>query len=244
MKKIIIGNWKQNPKTSKEALKIISSIKPNKNIEMVVCPPFPFLSIFSKKGSLKIGAQDVSSIKEGAHTGEVGASMLKSVGVDYVIVGHSERRSLGDTGEVVATKANLVLKNKMSPVICIGEKERHHDGEHWAVISRELHASLSGISKADIKKVVIAYEPIWAIGSHSKGAMKVEDIAESVIFIRKVLSEMYSNKIAHDVRVVYGGSVDVSDASSISLDGGVSGFLIGRESLNPKHFDKIALFLK
>ncbi|MFA6050154.1 MAG: triose-phosphate isomerase [Candidatus Paceibacterota bacterium] len=243
MLNIIIGNWKQNPQKLSDAKKIAvdtRKLTAKLSTEIVLCPPFPFLSTVTPQKRFALGAQDVSFEKEGAHTGEVSAKQLKSVGVSYVIIGHSERRAMGESSETIAKKANGALKAGMSPVICIGEKERHHDGAHWQTIGQEIHASLAGITRTDVKKVIIAYEPIWAIGGKSLGAMKTEDIAESMIFIRKVLAEIYGSKAAHGVRIIYGGSVDHKNAAEIAKEGGVSGFLVGRQSLKPKDFAKIA----
>lgn len=238
MRKIIIANWKMNPAKLTEAKKIADGIwklTSKLKCEVLICPPAPFISFV--KG--KVGAQNVHFEKYGALTGEVGAPQLKSAGVSYVIVGHSERRAMGETSEVVARKAVATLKSGLSPIICIGEKERHHEGEHWQVLSRELHASLAHVPKSMIKNCVIAYEPIWAIGKGST-AMKSEEIGESAIFIRKILAEMFGVKNSEKTRVVYGGSVDGKNAREIASASGVSGFLVGRQSLVPKQFAKIA----
>lgn len=241
MRKIIIANWKMYPTKLSDAKKIADGIRKLTSkfkCELVICPPNPFLSVIGGKR----GAQDVYFEREGAFTGGVSAAQLKSVGVSYVIVGHSERRAMGETSETVAKKAAAALKAGLYPIICIGERERHHEGEHWQVISRELHASLSQVPKSMIKNCVIAYEPIWAIG---KGAiaMKSEEIGESAIFIRKIIAEMFGVKNSEKTRVVYGGSVDGKNAGEIASAAGVSGFLVGRQSLVPKHFAKIASVL-
>jgi triosephosphate isomerase len=131
----------------------------------------------------------------------------------------------------------------MSPILCIGEKERHHDGSHFQVISHELRASLAGVSRAKAKNIVVAYEPIWAVGSKSNGAMNPEDASEAAIFIKKVLAEIFGSG-AKSVRVVYGGSVDYKNASLIAHAPGISGLLVGRDSLSPAHFVKIAEAIK
>ena len=246
MRKILIGNWKMNPKSATVARKIISDIKKSSaksKAEIVVCPPAPFIHLIG--GKIKRGAQDVSVEKEeGAFTGEVSAKELRSVGVSYVIVGHSERRARGETSQIVAKKALATLSAGISPIICIGEKERHHDGEHWAVLSKELRESLSGIPRAQASKCVIAYEPVWAVGKKSKGVMKPDDVSESAIFIKKILSEMFGGKVARNIRVVYGGSVDWKNAGAIASATGVSGLLVGRDSLIPSHFARISEPLK
>ncbi len=244
MRKIIIANWKQNPGKFIQAKKIAGDIKKltqKLTADVVICPPAPFFPAVSDSKRFFLGAQDVSTQKEGAHTGEVSAFQLRSVGVSFAIIGHSERRALGETSEIVAQKTVAALKAKIATVLCIGEKERHNDGTHWGVISRELHASLAGVPRAFVKDLIVAYEPLWAIGA--KSAMKTEDIAESVIFIKKVLAEIYGTKAAHSVRILYGGSVDASNAVEIA-GAGVAGFLVGRASLSPKAFAKIAESLK
>ena len=146
---------------------------------------------------------------------------------------------MGETSEIVARKTVMALKSKLSPIICIGEKERHNDGDHWSVLSRELHASVAGISKSEIKNCIIAYEPLWAIGKGNT-AMKSDDISESAIFIKKVLAEIYGAKVTQNIRVIYGGSVAQKNAEEIANARGISGFLVGRESLKPHNFAKIA----
>jgi triosephosphate isomerase len=133
----------------------------------------------------------------------------------------------------------MLLAAKISPIICIGEKERHHDGSHWQVISHELHNTLSSIPRSLAKNCIIAYEPIWAIGKNAKRAMNTEEISESAIFIKKILAEMFGVNISKSIRVIYGGSVDAKNASAIAHASGISGFLVGRDSLIPSHFAKI-----
>jgi triosephosphate isomerase len=243
MRKIIVGNWKMNPGSANAAATLITSIEKlarRATAEVVICPPMPFVSLASKL-SVKLGAQDVSIEKNlGAFTGEVGALQLKSLGVSYAIVGHSERRARGETSAIVASKASVLLQSKISPIICIGEKERHHDGEHWSQISHQLHASVAGISRAQSVRCIIAYEPIWAIGKKAKGMMDSETISESAIFIKKILAEIFGAKQANKIRIIYGGSVDFKNAADIASASGISGCLVGRDSLNPVHFVKIA----
>lgn len=246
MRNIAIANWKMYPAKLSDAKRVADNIHKftsKLKCEVVICPPTPFVTSIIKTNRISIGAQDASFEKEGAHTGEVSAQQLRSVGVSYVIVGHSERRAKGETSEMVAKKAVAVLKARMSPVICIGEKERRHEGEHWQVISHELRASLADVPKSMISRCVIAYEPIWAIGT-GKTAMQPEAIGEAAIFIRKVLAEIYGVRSSAKVRVIYGGSVDFKNASSIASAPGVSGFLVGRQSLVPKYFARIASSLR
>lgn len=242
MKKIIVANWKMNPESSSVAQKIIREMKSfarrSKN-DIVICPPFSYLYILEKSKKPFLGAQDVSLQTGGAFTGEVGIQMLKSLGVSYVIVGHSERRALGETDGDVSKKAALALKEKIRPIVCIGEKERTVKGDHWSVIERMLRASLFEVKKNVASKIIVAYEPIWAIGDKSKGAMEYSDIHESVLFIRKILSSLYDQKIANSIPILYGGSVDLVNARDIIKEGGVTGLLIGRQSIKVDQFKKI-----
>lgn len=244
MKKIIIANWKMNPASVSAAKKLITEIKKiskKTSSTIVVCPPFPYINLLSGSKKPFSGSQNISNEKEGAFTGEVSAGMLVSMGVKYVIIGHSERRVMGESSEIVSKKALAALNSKITPIICIGEKERTGNAEHWQEIKWQLVDSLQGITKNNIKNCVIAYEPIWAIGKKSVGPMSSEDVSESAIFIKKVLVEMFGSNIADKVAIIYGGSVDSKTAGDILSTKSVAGFLVGRASLNPKEFEKIVV---
>lgn len=240
-KKLIVGNWKMNPETEKEAKKIGSLILKKssnfKNVLTVICPPTPFIKILKSSG--KTGAQDVFYEETGARTGEVSPKMLKSMGVKYVIVGHSERRALGDTTEIVNRKIKSVIDSGITPILCVGEKERddHHHYLHF--IKEELKSALKGVKKNKISKIVIAYEPIWAIGKGAKGVLPGEEALHMNIYIRKVISDIAGNGAEKKIRVIYGGSVDVKNSNGFLSVGKMDGLLVGRESLNPKNFLEI-----
>jgi triosephosphate isomerase len=242
MRKIVIANWKMNPTKLSEAKKIIDGTKKiakKTNIDVVACPPLVFSNLLSNSKRPMLGAQNTFFEKEGAFTGEISPSMLRAIGTSYVIIGHSERRAIGETGEIVAKKAVASLDAGLNPVICVGEKERNNSAEHWQEIKWQLVDSLQGVTKNNIKKCIIAYEPVWAIGKKSVGPMAPGDVAESAIFIKKVLAEMFGSKIAEGVRIVYGGSVDGKSAKDIMLAGNIAGFLVGRASLKPKELEEI-----
>lgn len=243
-KKLVIANWKMNPSTLKEATTLFSEIKKTSrkySINVVICTPYSFTGIFSDKvsGNVSLGAQNVFFEKQGAFTGEVSAKMLSSLRVSYVIVGHSERRKLGETNEQVSKKALQVLSEKMLPVICIGEKERDGDGAFFHMIKEQILESLEGVSKKNISKVIIAYEPLWAISTEGKGAMEPHQIHETVIFIKKVLSDKYGKQDATKVKILYGGSVDGENAREAVTLGGCDGVLVGKASLKIKTFEPI-----
>lgn len=237
VKKLIIGNWKMNPQSLKEAEILFRDInkiaKDSKGASIVVCPPFPFLSIYNKQKYKKIvlGSQDVSIEEVGSHTGEVSAKMLASSGVSYVIVGHSERRSIGETNNIINKKLTNILKAKMSPILCVGEITRDNNGEYLKFIKDQIQESLVNISKAQLGNIIIAYEPIWAIGANAEREATAEEFIEIKIFIRKVISDIYGAKTAHNTKVLYGGSVNPKNSKEFLHHGGADGLLVGRDSL-------------
>jgi triosephosphate isomerase len=244
MNKLVVGNWKMNPQSLKEAVAILKGIsivtKNAKKALIVICLPFPFLfaikSIKTKK--IKLGAQDVSEEEDGAHTGQVSASMLASIGVSYVIIGHSECRLNGDTNAIVNKKLLQVLKSKLISILCIGESTRDTHGVYLAFIKQQLQESLKSIKKAQMKNIVIAYEPVWAIGSSAPRAATPEEFTEIKIFIRKTLSDIYDLKTAHMTQIIYGASVHRENVS-VFMEAGADGLLVGRDSINPKKFSAI-----
>lgn len=243
-KKLIIANWKMNPQKQKEADKIFNDIsvstKNIKNSIVVVCPPLIFIpGLKNKNQKIFIGSQNVSSSSDGAHTGEVSAKMLADKKVSYVIVGHSECRANGESNETVNQKIIFTLKNKLNVVLCVGEKERDHNGFYLSFIKKQLHECLASVSKSQIKNITIAYEPIWAIGSDAVREADVSEFIEMSIFIKKIISDMYDVKTAHDICILYGGSVHPENAESFLLEGNAGGLLVGRDSLNAKKFSKI-----
>lgn len=241
-KKIIIGNWKMNPISLDEAKRLFKSTKNisdklNKT-SIVVCPPFVYIpSLLKTESSVSVGAQDAYSEVQGSYTGEVSSSMLKDLGVTYVILGHSERRTKGESDESISKKVQLVLEAGMTAVLCIGEKERNENGAHLDFLKEQIKNSLDKVSKKNIDKLMIAYEPVWAIGA--KEAMSPENIYEMSLFIKKVLSDMYGHDEAVNTTILYGGSVNFRNALDIFVKGKVDGLLVGRESLNTDGFTEL-----
>ncbi len=241
-KKLIVGNWKMNPVEVEDAKDIVSAVKRSaaklKKAQVVVCPPFVYTSLFTKsKGTnFFLGAQNANSETSGSYTGEVSFSMLYQLGVRFVIVGHSERRKMGETDEVVNNKVKSVVNGGMTAIVCIGESNRDHNGDYLELIRKQIHIALTDVPKKLLPQVVIAYEPVWAIGATS--AMSPRDLHEMYIYIKKVLNDMFSIA-SDDVRILYGGSVDSVNAEELMKEGNVSGFLIGRQSLAPKDFIEI-----
>lgn len=246
-KKILVANWKMNPDTREEARNIAENIKKSlktkKNLELIVCPPFIFISELAKVlGSFKniyLGAQDVFIGDEKSTAGEIGIQMLANSKVKYAIVGHSSRRKMGETDETIAEKVSKIIKSDIKAVLCVGEDERNESGQYYQFVKEQLEKSLSKIKKPQLKKLIIAYEPVWAIGKKDTEAMKPEDLHEMVIYIKKVLSDRFGQENAVVVPILYGGSVSKRNVENLALKGEVSGLLVGRESLNAKNFAEI-----
>lgn len=245
-KRLVVANWKMNPETSSEAVKLFEGIKGGasklKNVDTVIAPPFVFLPAVAQKyrgNKIAFAAQNVSQEKNGSYTGEISVAMLKDLNVDYVIVGHSERRAIGETNEMVNKKIKMALTNGLSAILCIGEHERDSSAEYLSFLKEELTVGLQSISKAQLKHLVIAYEPLWAIGKSKDDAMRPEQVHEMVIFIRKILVEQFGKPAAMAVSVLYGGSVEAENAEELLKHGEVSGFLVGHASLQAKSFNEI-----
>ncbi|MFZ1020110.1 MAG: triose-phosphate isomerase [Minisyncoccia bacterium] len=243
-RKIIIGNWKMNPRTLKEAEKLFSDVSKNisniKKTKIIICPPFLYLEKL-KKISRKIilGAQDAFYGDVGAFTGEISSEMLDNLGVRYVILGHSERRALGEDNVLVNKKIKDALAAGLTPILCVGENTRDESHSYFSFVKNEIEECLAGVSKNSISKIIVAYEPVWAISStENRRDATPEDSREMAIFIRKILSD----KFGHDagrVRIIYGGSVNEKDAEGFLRDGGVDGLLPGKASLDAKKFVEI-----
>jgi triosephosphate isomerase (TIM) len=238
---LVVANWKMNPETLDEAKKIFNiarnTAKLLKNTDVVVCPPFPFLFPLAKLNSPKnlfLGAQDIFEERKGAKTGEVSADMIKDLGVKFVIIGHSERRAMGETGEMIKKKLQIAFDAGLTPILCIGEKERDKDGKHLDFIKNQIKEALTGLSKKYLVGIIIAYEPVWAIGKSYKEAMNPTDIHEITLLIQKIMSELFGRDIAIGCQIIYGAAVETEDAGAIMENGNVSGFLVGHASLLPE----------
>jgi triosephosphate isomerase len=238
---LIVGNWKLNPSSLKAAEKLAASIarglKNNPEPYVAVAPPFVHLTGVAKKinrSSVQLSAQDVSTEPMGAFTGEVSAMQLRDVGADFVIIGHSERRAMGETDKEVQQKALIALKNKLIPIVCIGERERDGNGEFFNFVQSQLQALCKGLTPAQVRKIVIAYEPIWAIGTGQTATP--DDVKEMQLFIASVLTKLFDRKIANAVRLLYGGSVKPHNAAELQKTGGMNGFLVGGASLKAIDF--------
>ncbi len=239
--KIIAGNWKMN-NTVPEALSLVQGIKlklVRKDYKVIVFPPFT--ALYSVGGAIsgspiKLGAQDVFWEEKGAYTGEISPIMLADLGVEYVIVGHSERRKyFNETDEIVNKKLKAVLKHNMTPIFCIGENlEDREAGRTIDVLVRQLRNGLAGIPAEDVERIIIAYEPVWAIGT-GKTATPIQ--AQSAhAHIREELNQLYGGKIGENITILYGGSVKPENAADLTSMPDVDGALVGGASLDAESF--------
>ncbi|MBI1754717.1 triose-phosphate isomerase [Candidatus Azambacteria bacterium] len=237
--KLIIANWKAYVTSAKEARTLadaVKKVKIKKDLKVVLCPPFVFLGAMGKKSAaLSLGAQDMFWKEGGPYTGEVTAEMLFGVGVAYVLIGHSERRHhLGETDEMVNAKAKAALAGRLKPVVCVGEKTRDDEKSIPRAVAEQTRKAFEGIQKNRVEDVIVAYEPVWAIGTGI--ADTPNDALSAAIYIRKVIAEMYDQKTAMKVKVLYGGSVDVRNAAAFVNQNGIDGVLVGRASTDKREF--------
>jgi len=234
-KKLIAGNWKMN-KTVEEAVELVKAIKVSEKVDILVCPPFTALDAVSKLKKVDVGAQNMYFEDSGAYTGEISPLMIKEL-CSYVIIGHSERRAyFGEDNSIINSKIKKALEHKLKVIVCVGEKlEEREAGKMEEVVEDHVKGALEGID--DLKEVVIAYEPVWAIGT-GKTATPLE-AEEAHKFIRSLISEMYSDKVASKIRVLYGGSVKPSNAKELLSKEDIDGALIGGASLKAEDFNSI-----
>ena len=243
-KPIIAGNWKMN-KTPAEAEQLVTELIPlvkDAKCDVVVCPPYVDLAVVAKLLSgtnIKLGAQNIHWAPKGAFTGEVSADMLLAMGVSYAIVGHSERRQyFGETDESVNKRAKAALEANITPIICVGETlDQREKGVTETIVSKQTVAALAGFEADEVVKVVIAYEPIWAIGT---GKTATSDDANTTIkVIRDAIAGVYGKAVAEEVRIQYGGSMNPKNATELMAMPEIDGGLIGGASLKSEDFSKV-----
>lgn len=244
-KKLIAGNWKMNKMTT-DAIELANGLKRElyeiEDVEIVLCPPFTALDEISEliyDSNLKLGAQNIHWEDTGAYTGEVSAPMIKDLGCSFVILGHSERRQyFHETNETVNKKVAAALKHGLTPIVCVGEtlKEREA-GKTFDVVRDHIHNSLAALSEDDIRKVVIAYEPVWAIGT-GKTASPAQ-AQEVHAYIRQLLQKRYTQELAEEILILYGGSVKPANTRELLTQKDIDGALVGGASLEIKSFSEI-----
>lgn len=245
-KQILVANWKNHPDSLRATNALLAGISRKralyKQISLYIAPSPVYFESVSKKiaGFSNLASQDFPSVLEGTHTGIVTLDILKSFGVKLAIIGHSEMRALGETSKEVSKKVKLALKSGIVPVLCVGERIRDEEGEYLGVLRQEIKLSLEDLKKGDdVHKLMIAYEPVWAVGKKSKDAVSPDDLAQAVIFIRKILTDMFGRDTAEKITILYGGSVNPKNIKSLASGTGIKGFLVGRASLDAKQLEEM-----
>ena len=241
-KKLIAGNWKMN-KTSSDATALVqdlvNEVGRSSDVDVVVCPPYTSLEVVGKAiegSSIKLGAQNMHHEASGAYTGEISAAMLRSIFTNYVILGHSERRTyFGETDAFINQKVLAALKNQLKPIVCVGETlSERESGSTLKVVQTQLEANLEGVSKDLAVNLVIAYEPVWAIGT---GKVATTEQAQEVhAFIRSLLVKLFGDAVAQKLRILYGGSMKPANAPELLSQKDIDGGLIGGASLESRSF--------
>ena len=246
-RKVIAGNWKMNmlPNETIQFIEDLAPLVKDTEHEVILCVPYTdlfYALLTAQNTNIKIGAQNMHFAESGAYTGEVSGKMLKSINVEYVIIGHSERRQyFNETDETVNKKVKAALENGLKPIVCVGETlEQREAGKVEEIITNQTKLALDGLTNEQVQNTIIAYEPIWAIGT-GKTATK-EDANDAVKAIRKKIAEIYGQNVADGVIIQYGGSVKSSNAKELFSMSDIDGALVGGASLKVDEFQKIIKF--
>lgn len=243
--KILVANWKMN-KDWNSAISLIDNIentlnksKPISDVKIVIAPPFPYLEYANRKNKFSIAAQNCHAEEYGSYTGEVSVPMLKSIGVEYIILGHSERRKyFEESNQIISQKIASVLEYGIKPILCCGEPwETRKKNEHITFVNTQIINCLENIEDHYIKNIIIAYEPIWAIGTDK--IPQSEEIENMHSSIRKNLENLYGSNITNLIPIIYGGNLNSNNAKEILKCDNVDGGLVGRASLNTDNFLEI-----
>ena len=242
-KRFVVGNWKMYIQSEEEATKFAVTLRRKARsipgVDVFLAPPFTLLPAVAKvleSAPIEVGAQTISAFTESKHTGDISGAMLKNFGASFVIIGHSERRAQGETDMLVREEILRASEAGLAPILCIGEREREEGGGHFTRIQEQLSSALMNLPPKAAKKLIVAYEPVWAIGKSAADALQAEDLEEMVIFIKKNLAEILDRKTALKIPILYGGSVEAENASELITKSGVSGFLVGHASTNIDSF--------
>lgn len=246
-KPVIAGNWKMN-NTIEAATSLINELKPlvaDAEAEVVICVPYTAIqkaAELTRGTNIAVGAENVAWADKGAFTGEISAEMLKEVGAEYVIIGHSERRQMfGETDETVNMRTVQALKYSLKPIVCVGETlEEREGGKTETVVKRQTEGAFKGISAAELDNVIIAYEPVWAIGTGKTATS--EQANETIKYIRSVVAGLYGKATADKLRIQYGGSMNPSNAAALMAQPDIDGGLIGGASLKAADFSKVVKY--
>lgn len=243
MKSIVVANWKMNPATGKEARALFEATKKAaaaaKNVSLIVAPPALYLRELTaayRGKAITLAVQNAHWDTAAAHTGEISLAQAKDAGAKAAIIGHAERRALGESNEDTRRKVASALKLGLTPILCVGEKQRSASGEHFTFVAEQLRAGLAEAPPSSLSKILIAYEPVWAIGAFEP--MRPPQMHEMTIFIRKTVVELHGEK-GHNVKILYGGAIDAENAAVMLMEGDVSGLLVGRASTDAAEFSAL-----
>lgn len=241
--KFVIGNWKMYTTASEAKLlasTLVNGIESNENVSVVICPPFPYLNIVGNKikdSVISLGAQNLYPEKEGAFTGEISSTMLLDLGCAFVILGHSERRqTMGESDAFINQKVLTAMTAGLNVIFCIGETLAQRDAKLTEQsLKQQLTLGLAGLPEAKLAQLIVAYEPVWAIGSSGHQATP-KQVHEEHAVIRRCISDIYGNKAAEALSIIYGGSVNPQNASALFHQDNIDGLLVGADSLNAAEF--------
>lgn len=240
MKSIVVANWKMNPQTFRDAKKLFElsrkATERSRSVSLIVAPPALYLRELAsayKGKKVSLAGQNAHFQPAGSYTGEVSMAQLRDAKATHVLIGHAERRAMGETDGEIRLKVIAALQSKLIPIVCIGEKQRNNSGEHFTLVASQLLEALADVPATKLAGVLIAYEPVWAIGADRP--MDVRSMHEMAIFIRKKLVERFGPS-AMKVKILYGGSIDQSNAADMLKEGDVNGLLIGRASTDAGSF--------
>lgn len=241
---LIIANWKayvEDTKRAKELFAAAKRLSKKTKHGIVLAPSMPHLGLLApgNKSKIAFSAQDVSTTTGGAETGEVPAETLANLGVAYTLIGHSERRAMGETDTVIAEKVRHALAHDLIPIVCVGERERDPEAKYLSLIRTQISAVFEVLSHKERMAVIVAYEPIWAIGKSAADALPSHELAEMILYIRKVIGDYLPGKAPSRTRIIYGGSAEPDNARELAGGSGIDGFLVGHASVDPVMFPGI-----
>lgn len=239
-KVLIVANWKMNPATFREAKRLFEATKKAvekvTNALVIIAPPAIYLrdlAVKYKGNKISFAAQNSKAETTGAFTGEISIAQVRDSGASYILVGHSEVRAMGETNDETRAKVVVALSNQITPILCVGETRRTKNGEHFGVVKEQIHAGLKDVPPTKIPRVIIAYEPVWAIGGEI--TMSPRDMHEMAIFIHKTVVEMHGG-VGHSIKILYGASVGEKNALAMLREAPVRGFVVGHVSVEPERF--------
>ena len=241
---IIAANWKAYVEDIERAKKLVATAKRlarNGTHQIILAPPSVLLGLLAtgNRSAVAFSAQDISRTTGGAQTGENTAQAFVVAGATHAIIGHSERRAMGDTNAIVSEKLAHALAQGLIPILCIGERERDEESRYLSFVREEIETAFAPLSSKERQRVMLAYEPIWAIGKTASEAMRPEELVEMVLYIRKVLTQFLPGKAATNISILYGGSVEPGNVRALAGESQVDGFLIGHASVEVHSFETL-----